>query len=126
MKTDTNYIKQVENQNYDLMVKLAQVEEMLEDFRVHQKDNENYMMYVMIDCFGVIINLANTVHGLKKQLEYHNISDNYFLESNSASGLSYLKSVLESICGGYNGNNAVPTESYNIFLEYIQKHLNKL
>ena len=129
-----SYEKDLENQNYDLMVRLAQTEEMLEDFRELQKDNEKYLEHIVVSCIDTISSLATTLHVMKAWFDENNVDFseyiNYDMVSDKA-GRDYSKRFLETLNdsngdGEYIKHTIHHINSVELYKEYIMKALKEL
>ncbi len=127
MAMKDQYIKDVENQNYDLMKKLAEVQELLEDHNKRLEHNEKLTESLIIDLISNIWHKVKTLHVYKTLLEENGIDHNMIqpTEQDHKDSEKVANSFIHNYFEAWNGriDNVVSSHSYKIYSKYVKPHI---
>lgn len=122
-----SYEKDLENQNYDLMVKLANLQEILDDFKPMMEENEQLYQSLLVHCIGVIKGLLIQIEGFTDFLNENgfNIKDIHIKRSNDILIEKYCLKYLEDALKSYNFNYPQVTKDVELVREALKPFINK-
>lgn len=122
------YIKEVENQNYDLIKKVAELQEILEDYNKILSHNDEWHQTVVIRLINELFYKTVTIHNYKILLEENDIPHDYediqiYDKVSREVSCNYLHDLLSS----YNGikDDIFPGDSFDLYMKYVYIHLLK-
>lgn len=122
-----DYIKQVENHNYDLMKKLAETEEILEDYQSIHSSNEELLKNLIINAIDQMQSLVEVVQRSKLILSQYDIEEAFDKELSpseefhiTTNGKVYVENFLES------DHTYVGFDAHDLFMKHIDPQLTKV
>lgn len=121
------YVKDIENQNYDLMKKLAEVQEILENYQEILDHNEDTTKTIIINLINELWYKVNHLHKFKLILEENDIPhdyDYYTLQQHSEGELvadKYMNEFLSTWEG--RTDEIFRGKDWNFYKKYIEPYL---
>ena len=125
------YVKDIENQNYDLIKKLAETQEILEDYESISRHNTDILSSLIIDMITELYYKTRCLHQYRVLLEESDIPHEYddisgdLIEQSGRIAESYMSEMLDAITSNSKFSNSKlhETRSCDLFNKFVKPYI---